>query len=189
MSGWLCSVKRCLDKSLSDFRWIARFSFQTTLYWLMNHKENLVFHRKSLWTLFCTLLQMFYHMFLTIIFASFHRIGKSKHIPAPPPRASSHTISRESSLKYSQTLQRESPRGVKRDISQQYHTQTLPVPSSKQKQRLLTDSPTPLSSSSSASSGSHASVKYEGLFVRCECFYINNRPLDTMSSNSASALE
>lgn len=88
--------------------------------------------------------------------------GKSKHIPAPPPRASSHTISRESSLKYSQTLQRESPRGVKRDISQQYHTQTLPLPSSKQKQRLLTDSPTPLSSSSSASSGSHASVKYEG---------------------------
>ncbi|XP_078376857.1 coiled-coil domain-containing protein CG32809-like isoform X2 [Oculina patagonica] len=85
--------------------------------------------------------------------------GKSKHVPAPPPRASS---SRESSLKYSQTLQREHiPRGTKRDISSQYHTQTLPLPSSKPKQRSL-DSPTPLSSNSSTSSGSHASVKYEG---------------------------
>ncbi|CAH3139759.1 unnamed protein product [Porites evermanni] len=87
--------------------------------------------------------------------------GKPKHIPAPPPRASSHTVSRESSIKYSQTLQRDSPRGAKRDISQQYHTQTLPLPSSKPK-RSLTDSPTPLSSSSSSTSGSHASVKYEG---------------------------
>lgn len=87
--------------------------------------------------------------------------GKPKHIPAPPPRASSHTISRESSMKYSQTLQRDSPRGAKRDISLQYHTQTLPLPSSKPK-RSLTDSPTPLSSSSSSTSGSHASVKYEG---------------------------
>lgn len=85
--------------------------------------------------------------------------GKPKQVPAPPPRASS---SRESSLKYSQTLQRDfSPRGAKRDISVQYQTQTLPLPSSKPKQRLL-DSPMPLSSSSSTSSGSHASVKYEG---------------------------
>lgn len=85
--------------------------------------------------------------------------GKPKQVPAPPPRASS---SRESSLKYSQTLQRDfTPRGTKRDISVQYQTQTLPLPSTKPKQRLL-DSPTPLSSSSSTSSGSHASVKYEG---------------------------
>ena len=31
----------------------------------------------------------------------------------------------------------------------------------------MTDSPTPLSSSSSSTSGSHASVKYEGLFISC----------------------
>ena len=100
-----------------------------------------------------------------------HSTGKSKHVPAPPPRASSHTVSRESSLKYSQTLQRDSPRGTKRDLSQQYHTQTLPLPSSKQKQRSLTDSPTPLSPNSSTSSGSHASVKYEGLFVMSASCY------------------
>lgn len=89
--------------------------------------------------------------------------GKSKHVPAPPPRASS---SRESSLKYSQTLQREHmPRGPKRDISLHYQTQTLPLPSSKPKQRPL-DSPTPLSSTSSTSSSSHASVKYEGLLFK-----------------------
>lgn len=89
--------------------------------------------------------------------------GKPKHIPAPPPRASS---SRESSLKYSQTLQREhNPRATKRDISVQYQTQTLPLPSSKPRQRSL-DSPTPLLSNSSSSSGSHASVKYEGLFFK-----------------------
>ena len=97
-----------------------------------------------------------------------HPSGKPKHVPAPPPRASSHTVSRESSLKYSQTLQRDSPRGAKRDLSQQYHTQTLPLPSSKPKQRPLTDSPTPLSSNSSTSSGSHASVKYEGMFILIE---------------------
>ncbi|XP_068715447.1 coiled-coil domain-containing protein AGAP005037-like isoform X2 [Montipora foliosa] len=88
--------------------------------------------------------------------------AKSKQIPAPPPRASSHTVSRESSLKYSHTLQRDSPRGTKRDMSQQFQTQTLPLPTSKQKQRALADSPTPLSSNSSTSSGSHASVRYEG---------------------------
>lgn len=89
--------------------------------------------------------------------------GKPKHVPAPPPRASS---SRESSLKYSQTLQREHvPRATKRDISVQYQTQTLPLPSSKPRQRSL-DSPTPLLSNSSTSSGSHASVKYEGLLFK-----------------------
>ena len=84
--------------------------------------------------------------------------GKSKNVPAPPPRASSHTVSRESSLKYSQTLQRD-PRGAKRDISLQY--QTLPLPSTKPKQRSATDSATP--SPLSFSSGSPTSVKYEGL--------------------------
>ncbi|XP_015756521.1 PREDICTED: coiled-coil domain-containing protein CG32809-like isoform X11 [Acropora digitifera] len=85
--------------------------------------------------------------------------GKSKPVPAPPPRVSSHAVSRESSLKHSHTMQRDSTRGAKRDITQQFHSQTLPLPSSK---RTLADSPTPLSSNSSASSGSHASVKYEG---------------------------
>lgn len=86
--------------------------------------------------------------------------GKSKPVPAPPPRVSSHAVSRESSLKHSHTMQRDSTRGAKRDITQQFHSQTLPLPSSK---RTLADSPTPLSSNSSTSSGSHASVKYEGL--------------------------
>ncbi|XP_044177724.1 coiled-coil domain-containing protein CG32809-like isoform X17 [Acropora millepora] len=85
--------------------------------------------------------------------------GKSKPVPAPPPRVSSHAVSRESSLKHSHTMQRDSTRGAKRDITQQFHSQTLPLPSSK---RTLADSPTPLSSNSSTSSGSHASVKYEG---------------------------
>lgn len=85
--------------------------------------------------------------------------GKSKPVPAPPPRVSSHAVSRESSLKHSHTMQRDSTRGAKRDITQQFHSQTLPLPSSK---RTLADSPTPLSSNSSTSSGGHASVKYEG---------------------------
>lgn len=85
--------------------------------------------------------------------------GKSKPVPAPPPRVSSHAVSRESSLKHSHTIQRDSTRGAKRDITQQFHSQTLPLPSSK---RTLADSPTPLSSNTSTSSGSHASVKYEG---------------------------
>ena len=86
--------------------------------------------------------------------------GKSKPVPAPPPRVSSHAVSRESSLKHSHTMQRDSTKGAKRDITQQFHSQTLPLPSSK---RMLADSPSPLSSNSSTSSGSHASVKYEGL--------------------------
>ncbi|XP_031568226.1 coiled-coil domain-containing protein CG32809-like isoform X3 [Actinia tenebrosa] len=47
------------------------------------------------------------------------------HLPTPPPRASSKNVSRETSIKYSQTLQRDTP---KRNISQQYGT--LPLPSS-----------------------------------------------------------
>ena len=124
-----------------------------------------------------------YSLVLDKILSSPHPTGKSKPVPAPPPRASSHTVSRESSIKYSQTLQRDSPRGAKRDLSQQYHTQTLPLPSSKQKQRSLTDSPTPLSSNSSTSSGSHASVKYEGLFVMLEYDRVYTLPLITTKVN------
>ncbi|EDO44771.1 predicted protein [Nematostella vectensis] len=84
--------------------------------------------------------------------------------PKPPPRMSSHGVSRESSVKYSQTLQREPPQPPQRSVP--YHYGTLPLATSSPRhmpQRTLSaDSPAAsLAGSSTLPVG--AKVKFQGV--------------------------
>ena len=67
-------------KALSDFWSVARFSSQIALYSLVEQKENMILHQKSLGTLFHTPLQLFhvnqtYNSLMTAVYVTKNVIG------------------------------------------------------------------------------------------------------------------